>query len=335
MMNRKTFAGAALAAALLLGGPAALAADTAVCPTAVRAEQCAKFQQDRQAILAMAGDYKVRFDFRETVSFLPDYAPIPPKQSGGHEVVRVIADTGTAIMLQHLLVVEGKDGKPVVIKHWRQDWAWEPASVLAYQDSGRWAVVPVGAANREGAWSQTVWQTDDSPRYGGVGRWTHDLGVPRWTSGEGLRPLARRDAVRKPPYDRYLAVNRHALTPTGWVHEQDNAKLGPKDGKPATFVHEVVLNTYTKFDGYPVAAADGYWEKTATYWAAVRRAWDEVAARDGGIHVREEAENGSVTGPTLMELADKVAEGTATTPDAIAQARRTISDATRVPGKKA
>lgn len=322
---------AALAAVILIAGiPAAHAADPAsACPAPVRAEDCARFQQDRQAILAMAGEYRVRFDFRETVSFLPDYTPIEPKRSNGHEVVRVIEDTGPTIRLQHLLVVEDENEKPVVIKHWRQDWSWEPASVLTYQSSGQWAITPVPPEERAGAWSQTVWQTDDSPRYGGVGRWAHDLGVPRWTSGEGLRPLARRDAVRKPPYDRYLAVNRHALTPDGWVHEQDNAKLGPKDGRQVTYVHEVVLNTYRHFSDYPVEAADSYMDKTSTYWAAVRRAWDDVAARDGGIRVAEEADNGSVTGPRLMGLADDVVSGKTSTPDAIAQARRIIAEATR------
>ena len=48
--------------------------------------------------------------------------------------------------------------------------------------------------------------------------------MARWTSDETRRPLARRDAVRHPVYDHYLGVNRHALTPDGWVHEQDNAK---------------------------------------------------------------------------------------------------------------
>lgn len=330
---RPSWLRAALLSAPLLATPLpALAAEgtaAPACPAAVAPQRCASFQQDRQAILAMTGDYRVRFDFRETVPFVADYTPIEPKRSGGHEVVRVIEDSGTTIRLQHLLVVEDEDEKPVVIKHWRQDWTWEPETVLTYERAGQWRLTPVDAASRSGAWSQTVWQTDDSPRYGGVGRWEHDLGVPRWTSGQGLRPLARRDAVRKPPYNRYLAVNRHALTPTGWVHEQDNAKLGERDGKSVTIVHEVVLNTYTKFDQYPVAAADAYMKKTATYWAAVRRAWDMVAARDGGIHVQEEAENGAVTGPTLMDLADRINAGTVQTADAIAQARTLIETATR------
>lgn len=290
----------------------------------------ASFERDRQSILAMAGEYKVTFDMRETVSFLPGYTPIPAKVSGGHEVVRVIEDTGRVIKLQHLLVVED-GGKPMVIKHWRQDWTYEPTEVLTYSKLNRWTVTPVGAGERRGAWSQTVWQTDDSPRYGGVGKWSYDNGVTRWMSNETARPLARRDATRRPPYDHYVGTNRHALTPGGWVHEQDNAKIGTRNGQEVTYVHEVVLNTYARANDFPalVAAADDYWARTKDYWAAVRIAWDQTIQRDHGVSVIEEAENGSVTGPKLMGLADDIAAGKIATEAAIAQARATIAE-TRV-----
>ncbi|WP_337186845.1 DUF6607 family protein [Phenylobacterium sp.] len=281
-------------------------------------------EQDRQSILGMAGDYRVRFDMRETTPFVDDYTPLDPKRSGGHESVRVIEDRGDFISLQHLLVVEDEDEKPVIVKHWRQDWTWQPAKVVVYESSGRWTLKPVPAAERKGAWSQTVWQTDDSPRYGGVGRWTYDHGVAKWQSGQTLRPLARRDAVRHPAYTWYVGVNRHALTPKGWVHEQDNAKVGVREGKPVTYVHEVVTNTYNRFSEYPVAAADTYWARTKDYWAEVRRAWDQAIAKDGGVRVTEEANAGSVTGPKLMGLADEIAEGKTETAKAVAEARALI-----------
>lgn len=291
-------------------------------------------ERDRQAILGMAGTYKVRFDFRETVPFLADYQPIAAKVSGGDEVVRVIEDSGTVLRLQHLLVADGKDGGgPVVIKHWRQDWVHQPATVLVYRGSGEWVLQAVPETDALGAWTQTVWQTDDSPRYGGLGRWRHDAGVSRWSSGETWRPLARRDATRHPPYDRYLGGNRHALTPAGWVHEQDNAKLGWRDGALTTFVHEVVVNSYTRSGDFAVAAADDYWNRTSLYWAAVRQVWDQVITLNQGVAVAEEAENGSVTGHALMELADGIGREGRTAPEAIAQARRLIAAATRAPVK--
>lgn len=280
--------------------------------------------RDRQSILAMAGDYKVRFDMRETVSFVASYRPLPAKVSGGYESVRVIEDRGDFISLQHILVVED-EGKPAVVKHWRQDWAYQPAQVLTYERSGRWALRDVIDAERKGAWSQTVWQTDDSPRYGGVGRWTYEGGVASWQSGRTLRPLARRDAVRHPVYGWYDAWNRHALTPTGWVHEQDNAKQGAKDGQPATYVHEVVLNTYDRSTAFPVKVAEDYWSATRAYWGEVRAAWDAAIRKGGGVSVTEEASAGSVTGPTLMGLADAIAEKSASEAEAVAKARALIA----------
>jgi hypothetical protein len=284
-------------------------------------------ERDRQAILAMAGDFRVRFHFDETVAFVPEYAPLEPKRSGGYESVRVITDEVGFIQLQHLLVVD-HDGQTFVIKHWRQDWTYEPRALLVYQRRDTWALRDVARAERRGAWAQTVWQTDDSPRYGGVGRWDYAHGRTIWTSDPTWRPLARRDAIRNPPYNRYLSINRHALTPSGWVHEQDNEKIGDRDGQPVALVHEDGFNTYERFSDYPVAIADAYWASTREYWAGVRAAWDAAIARDGGVRVEEEAQNGAITGPTLMGLADQIYAGSVQTPSALADARAAIAHAT-------
>ncbi len=313
--------GLALLAATILA-PTAIAAPASVQATAQIPEA------DRRAILGMAGTYKVKFDFREKVAFVPGYAPLAPKVSGGREVVRVIEDSGDRIVLQHILVASDPakpDAKPMVIKHWRQDWVWQPKSVLAYHGDSTWALDPVSAADAAGAWSQTVWQTDDSPRYGGIGRWSHDNGVTSWTSAPTLRPLARRDAVRHPVYDRYIGINRHALTPTGWVHEQENFKLGLKDGKRVTFVDETVVNTYDRFADFKVAAADDYWKKTAAYWAGVRHAWDAGLAGGRPLLVTEVAEAGSVTGERLMGWADDIAAEKLADKDAASRATTLIN----------
>jgi hypothetical protein len=307
-------------ASLLALGAAALY------PAAARAQT--PFERDRQSILAMTGDYHVRFDMRETVSFLADYTPLEPKMSGGYESVRVAEDDGERIVLQHLLVAE-HEGRTFVIKHWRQDWIYQPSDVLVYAGENRWRVDDVAPEARAGAWSQTVWQTDDSPRYGGVGVWSYDDGAVRWTSDETWRPLPRRDAIRNPPYRRLEGTNRHALTPNGWVHEQDNAKIGPRDGQDVTFVHEVVLNTYARSADYDIEAADDYWDATKEYWSGVRAAWDQSIARGHGVYVEEEPNNGSVTGSLLMGLADEIAGGDRRTGAALAEAQRVIGAATR------
>lgn len=50
------------------------------------------FSQDRAAILAMAGDFKVTFSFRETVALAENYTLTEPYRSDATEIVRVIGD---------------------------------------------------------------------------------------------------------------------------------------------------------------------------------------------------------------------------------------------------
>lgn len=278
---------------------------------------------DRRAILAMAGDFEVTFDFRETLSLHDGYTLAEPKTAKGREIVRVIEERGGDIKLQHMLVV-ARDGKTSVIKHWRQDWRWQPASVIEYASSGVWRERDVSAAERQGRWSQTVWQTDDSPRYGALGAWRHEAGVATWTSERTRRPLPRRDATRNPPYGWYDAVNRHIIAPSGWAHEQENEKRGEKASAEIAFAREYGLNTYARANVADAPAADTYWETTKDYWREVRSFWD-AAASDGEVRVTEEADRGSVIAAALMDLADDVAGKKIAAADAVAKAKILIA----------
>lgn len=291
-------------------------------------QPAAGFEADRAEILGMAGTFKVRFDMQEGTPWTAGYTPLERKISGGNEVVRVIEDSGRRIVLQHLLVVE-HEGQTMVIKHWRQDWDYEPARALVYADRNTWKWEDVPEKLRAGRWSQTVFQVDDSPRYGGWGQFETQAGVRRWRSNWTWRPFARRDAVRKPVYDRYLSINRHQPTPDGWVHWQDNTKLGVKDGGLVPIVQEHVVNSYTRFDGYDVKAADDYWAATKDYWALVRSEWARVAEANGGIAVTEQADTGTVISARLMDLADEIQNSKTTTAKAAAEARKLIADNTR------
>ncbi len=320
-----------IAAALLVAQP--VLAQTPSVPTAAETP-ASQFERDRQSILAQAGQWRVRFDMRENVSFLEGYEPLDEKLSAGDEIVRVVYDDGDRISLQHILVMGDDNGNVHIIKHWRQDWVYEPETVLTYAGPDRWTLTPVADDQRRGAWAQTVWQTDDSPRYGGVGRWSYEHGVAEWSSAPTWRPLARRDAVRHPVYDRYLGVNRHALTPAGWVHLQDNVKMGLSegdDGDLTAIVQEDVINTYRKVDNYDPAPGDAYWAATKDYWAGVRAAWDAAIMASGGLYLEEEANRGAVTGKPLMDWAVDVQEGRLTTEAAIEQARALIARATVAP----
>lgn len=322
MTKIKTLIGASLLAF-------ACAVSPALAHPPIAADQAAaSFEQDRADILAMAGNYQVRFDMQESTRWDASYTPLDRKISGGNEVVRVIEDTGRKIVLQHMLVIE-QDGETFVIKHWRQDWEYEPARVLVYSDRNQWIWEDVPERMRSGRWAQTVWQVDDSPRYGGWGQFEVQGGIRRWRSNWTWRPLARRDAVRNPIYDRYLAINRQQISPDGWIHWQDNTKVGLTDGALVPIVQEYVLNSYTRSDGFAFTAADTYWAATQEYWTAVRGEWARVADENGGIGIQEVAETGTVISARLMELADEIQAGTTQTPTAIAEARRLIADHTR------
>ncbi len=295
-----------------------------------QAQEQASFQADRADILAMAGDFRVTFDMKETTPWREDYEPIDAKISGGHESVRVIEDTGRKIVLQHLLVV-GSDDNPFVIKHWRQDWEYEPEQILTYNSAGQWVLEDVPEAMRAGRWSQTVYQVDDSPRYAGWGQWQTTNGVRRWRSNWTVRPLARRDATRNPDYDHYQSINRHQPFPGGWIHWQDNTKMKWVDGEAVPYVQESVLNTYVAFDGYPTDAADAYWAATEDYWAVVRAEWDKAIASGNGVTVEEEANTGTVISGRLLEMGTQVHMGEMEQVAAIAEAQTLIRTAASAP----
>lgn len=309
----------AMAASPTLAHPSIRNADTN--------SQTASYEQDRADILAMAGDFLVRFDMQESTPLRAGYQPIDAKISGGHESVRVVEDTGRKIVLQHLLVAE-HEGQTFIIKHWRQDWEYEPTRILAYSDRNEWSWQDVPADQRQGRWSQTVYQVDDSPRYSGWGKFETETGVRRWRSNMTWRPLARRDAVRNPVYDRYYGINRHQVTPAGWIHWQDNTKMGLTDGHLEPVVQEYVLNSYTRFSDFNVAAADDYWAKTQGFWAGVRAVWADVASRHGAIRIREEAETGTVIAGRLLQIAEDIREGKTAEAAGLAEARQLITQNT-------
>ncbi len=314
MLDRsRTAALAALVGATLLSAcatqPAATAASNgaaAVEPATQDETRAAAFERDRNAILAMAGAYQVTFDFIETAPFVEGYELKDRKLSGGHEVVRVVEDRGDFISLQHLLVV-GPDDDPFVVKHWRQDWRYEPARVLVFIGGNAWEWREVPPSERAGQWSQTVYQVDDAPRYGAVGEWTYENGLAEWTPPKEWRPLPRRDMTTRDDYHAVDAMNRHVITPWGWVHEQDNSKL-ILAGEPRALVREVAVNTYRRSTEFPVRAADDYWAGTADYWAGVRREWAAIAAAYPRFAITIKGETEALYNP-LLALALEVKDG--------------------------
>ncbi|MEM8867636.1 MAG: DUF6607 family protein [Verrucomicrobiota bacterium] len=252
-------------------------------------EDATDFEKDRAAILALAGSYKVDFHFMEAMGLTTEFEKRGRYNSWGTELVEVIEDRGTFISLQHTLVMffdeEDMPDEPMVMKHWRQDWTYEDQTLFTFQGDLTWKRQQINAEQAKGAWSQTVFQVDDSPRYEVVGRWTHQGNLSRWTSRLDARPLPRREFSQRSDYTLLEGVHQITLTPTGWVHQQDNLKRTSgmdSSEAPVYLSTEIGINRYTRIDEPSLTEAAGdYFETAGDYWASVRSVWEELfASRD-------------------------------------------------------
>src|ERR1700751_3732224 len=173
-----------------------------------------KLDQDRAAIRALGGFYKVTFDYAETFSPDTAYRNHPQYHSWGYEWAAVEEDSPKKIVIQHLLVV----GDSTVIKHWREDWVYEELTLLNFDQNRTWKKGTLKAAEAKGRWVQKVFQVDDSPRYEIIGTWNHADGKHFWQS-ECDSPLPRREFTKRSDYNVLRRGNRIYLTPNGWMFE--------------------------------------------------------------------------------------------------------------------
>lgn len=281
---------------------------------------------DRQAILAMAGEYAVTFSFDETVVLTDgDYARMEPHRSGAREVVLVIEDAPTRIVLQHILVAPNGH----VTKHWRQDWHFEAAERLEFVADQLWEVRPIGPELVEGSWTQCVYGVADAPRYCGTGHWNHRYGVATWTSDRGWRPLPRRDLTVRDDYNALNVENRHTVTAHGWTHEQDNTKVVRHTDQEGVslVVREFGFNDYLHTTEADFSPAHEYWDATEAFWALVRSEW-ATAEATGSIRL-DMPIDGMPLIMELFELAEVARQGNPVAPARI----RESFDRHMVPGE--
>ncbi|WP_024891467.1 DUF6607 family protein [Luteimonas huabeiensis] len=273
---------------------------------AAAAQPAADPARDRAAILAMQGEYDVDFAFDETVVFAPGYERAEPKRSGGSEIVLVVEDTPTRVVLQHILV-HAPTGH--VTKHWRQDWIYEAPRRFEFSADQTFSVRDIPVEQTRGAWTQCVYEVSDAPRYCGTGRWVHDGGISTWTSDPGYRPLPRREYTTREDYNALQVVNRHTIVPGGWTHEQDNVKtVRGADGSTRAIVREFGFNDYRKDDSVDFTPALDYWKATADYWARVRSRWDALLSRPPGLRLKTPIDGMAIIEP-LFGQAQRLQEG--------------------------
>lgn len=296
------------------------------------------FERDRRAILAMAGQYKVSFDFIEVAGFTDGYQPVAPYQSWATEKVYVLEDKQDFISLQHILVMQtvNKDGSknpPMVTKHWRQDWQYQPKQVLTFKGYNTWLTVPVNLQAQQGAWSQTVYQVDDSPRYGGVAKWEHFGNFSSWNSPETWRPLPRREYTVRNDYQVLLGNNHHIILPTGWIHEQQNNKVALNKtsqtlqlAERPVVAREMGFNRYERIKNYDFALGDTYLKNTEPLWREVRKQWSNLSQVNTSIHLRASPDKDGLYLP-LFSFADDLNKGKqVAAPEAAEFAKKAVGD---------
>ncbi len=298
------------------------------------------FERDRRAILAMAGSYRVTFDFLEITPFSGDAKRDRPYQSWGTERVYVDRDDGRFISLSHILVMrivqkDGSVSEPLVTKHWRQDWRYEPAELVEYRGREQWARRVLKQKDVAGQWSQTVYQVDESPRYASVGKWQHTASFSSWISGDTWRPLPRREWSVRKDYQVLIGTNRHTIIPTGWIQEENNLKGVLDDnraldaGKPYV-AREYGVARYERLQAPDFGAADQYYERTRKFWDDVRDAWSADFRKQPVITLRAPVDQAGLFVP-LFEQAEKIAAGEKVAGDSAQVIEKSLEDMRATP----
>lgn len=283
---------------------------------ALQAKGLTDVERDRRAILAMAGTYRVTFDFLEITPFDAQAKLNAPYQSWGTEKVYVASNSPTSISLAHILEMrvvqnDGKLSEPMVVKHWRQDWKYQPSHIVEYQGRDRWQRRKLSTAEAKNAWVQTVYQVDESPRYASAGRWQHSASFSTWVSNEASRPLPRREWSVRDDYQVLLGTNRHTVTATGWIQEENNLKtvLTPTRELAAQpyLAREYGVARYERIRDADFAAADHYYKATEAFWNRVRDVWSEAFSMHSTVTLRGPVDKMGLFVP-LFAHADELAE---------------------------
>jgi hypothetical protein len=207
---------------------------------------------------------------------------------------------------------DGSISEPMVTKHWRQDWQYEPTSIVEYRGRDHWERRKLDATESKGAWLQTVYQVDESPRYASVGRWKHSASFSTWLSGDTWRPLPRREWSVRDDYQVLLGTNRHTISSTGWIQEENNLKtvLTPSraiDSSHPYVAREYGVARYERIRDADFAEADVYYDRTREFWGQVREEWARIFAKQGEVTLKGPVDKLGLFQP-LFAHADAVVE---------------------------
>jgi len=152
-----------------------------------------------------------------------------------------------------------------------------------------------------------VCQVDESPRYGDLGKWEHNASFSTWISGDTARPLPRREWTVRKEYDVLRGTNRHTITPTGWLQEENNLKIA--SGTPERCIaREYGVARYERVADDYFQQAGQYYESTRAYWKEVLAAWDELWIKHRAVTLKANSDQSGAYAD-LFQQADDFADG--------------------------
>ena len=250
-----------------------------------------KKTKDQTAIKAMCGCFEVTYNFAETFNYSKDttYKPSKNKISSALEWAGLVIDDKNKISIQHILQV-GNPTKPMIVKHWRQDWLYQNTNFYMYNGDNNWTFQQKAKKEVKKQWTQKVYQVDDSPRYEGSGTWVHLNGKSYWESTT-TAPLPRREYTKRNDYNITMRGNRHQINAAGWFHDQDNSKLLRVDGQDLLIANEKGYNVYKKVADSRCQVAQEWWNKHNEKWQSVRNKWNEIFSRNTDLTLETKVHN--------------------------------------------
>jgi hypothetical protein len=255
-----------------------------------------KIQKDRDAINKMCGCFEIQFNFKETFQRIDDEEYVPSKEyrSFALELAIPIINENKKISIQHLLIV-GPPNNQSIIKHWRQDWVYQNQDLYTYDTANTWNYTQMAKKAVKGQWTQKVFQVDDSPRYEGSSSWVHVDGKSYWENTI-YAPLPRREYSKRNDYNIMLRTNRHEITDSGWVHDQDNKKILKKEDEEIVLAEEKGLSPYKRVSSKKCAKALEWWANNEEKWSSIRNEWETVYEKKQSLTL-----NSYVSGKRLYE----------------------------------
>jgi hypothetical protein len=250
-----------------------------------------KKTKDQTAIKDMCGCFEVTYNFAETFNYSKDttYKPSKNKISSALEWAGLVIDDKNKISIQHILQV-GNPAKPMIVKHWRQDWLYQNTNFYMYNGDNNWTFQQKAKKEVKKQWTQKVYQVDDSPRYEGSGTWVHLNEKSYWESTT-TAPLPRREYTKRNDYNITMRNNRHQINDAGWFHDQDNSKLLRTDGKDVLIANEKGYNVYKKVADSRCRVAQEWWDKHNEKWQSVRNKWNEIFNRNTDLTLETKVDN--------------------------------------------